>query len=195
MNDEKISKIKSKLSNALKDDKIKKLIIVLCIVGIGLIFISTFIGGRSGSESKSKKASQNKDSYTDLSEYKDSIQDELSKIISKIDGVGKAEVFLTLDNSSENVYAVNQKQSTGGADSENANESIDTEFFSLRNSDGSEEGMLLKIIEPDVRGVLIVCDGGDNSVIQERVLDAVTKSLNISSARVCITKLSQQTEE
>ena len=55
--------------------------------------------------------------------------------------------------------------------------------------------MLLKIIEPDVRGVLIVCDGGDNSVIQERVLDAVTKSLNISSARVCITKLSQQTEE
>ena len=112
MNDEKISKIKLKLSNALKDDKIKKLIIVLCIVGIGLIFISTFIGGRSGSESESKKASQNKDSYTDLSEYKDSIQDELSKIISKIDGVGKAEVFLTLDNSSENVYAVNQKQST-----------------------------------------------------------------------------------
>lgn len=43
-------------------------------------------------------------------------------------------------------------------------------------------------IEPKVRGVVVVCDGGDNPIVVSRVLDAVTKALNISSDKVCITK-------
>ncbi|MBQ3266243.1 MAG: hypothetical protein IJH07_10760 [Ruminococcus sp.] len=43
-------------------------------------------------------------------------------------------------------------------------------------------------IEPKVRGVVIVCDGGDDPLVVSRVLDAVTKALNISSDKVCITK-------
>ena len=45
-----------------------------------------------------------------------------------------------------------------------------------------------KSIEPKVRGVVVVCDGGDDPLVVARVLDAVTKSLNISSDKVCITK-------
>ncbi len=48
-----------------------------------------------------------------------------------------------------------------------------------------------KSIEPTVRGVVIVCDGGDDAVVVGRVLDAVTKSLSISSDRVCVTKKRQ----
>ena len=43
-------------------------------------------------------------------------------------------------------------------------------------------------IEPKVRGVVVVCDGGDDPLVVSRVLDAVTKALNISSDKVCITK-------
>lgn len=43
-------------------------------------------------------------------------------------------------------------------------------------------------IEPKVRGVVVVCEGGDDPLVVSRVLDAVTKSLNISSDKVCITK-------
>lgn len=191
MNDEKKTEIKSKLSKLMKDDKIKKLIIALCIGGIALIFLSTFVCGRASAGDNSAGSTPDAQSYTNLSEYKVSIENDLSKIISKIDGVGNTEVFLTLDNSSENVYAVNQKQSSKSSNSDGGDESLDTEYFSLRKSDGSETGMILKVIEPDVRGVLVVCNGGDNSMIKERVLEAVTKALNISSARVCITKLSQ----
>ena len=191
MNDEKKTEIKSKLSKLMKDDKIKKLIIALCIGGIALIFLSTFVCGRASAGDNSADSTPDAQSYTNLSEYKASIENDLSKIISKIEGVGNTEVFLTLDNSSENVYAVNQKQSSKSSNSDGGDESLDTEYFSLRKSDGSETGMLLKVIEPDVRGVLVVCNGVDNSMIKERVLEAVTKALNISSARVCITKLSQ----
>lgn len=61
--------------------------------------------------------------------------------------------------------------------------------------DNSGESVYLKnsdtktiSIEPKVRGVVIVCDGGDDPMVISRVLDAVTKALNISSDKVCITK-------
>ena len=77
--------------------------------------------------------------------------------MSQISGVGNVKIFLTMDNSGENVY--------------------------LKNTDTKTVS-----IEPKVRGVVVVCDGGDDQLVVSRVLDAVTKALNISSDKVCITK-------
>lgn len=61
--------------------------------------------------------------------------------------------------------------------------------------DNSGESVYLKntdtktvSIEPKVRGVVIVCDGGDDPIVASRVMEAVTKSLNINSDKVCITR-------
>ncbi len=43
-------------------------------------------------------------------------------------------------------------------------------------------------IEPKVRGVVVVCEGGDDPLVVSRVMNAVTKALNISSDKVCVTK-------
>ena len=81
-------------------------------------------------------------------------------MISKIQGAGKTEVLLTMENSVEYVYLDNSTTKT-------------------------------KEIEPLIRGVLVVCEGGDDPVVGERVTDAVTKALDISTAKECITKLSE----
>ena len=94
----------------------------------------------------------------DAERYTSELREQLLNIISHIDGVGEAEIFLTMDNSGESVY--------------------------LSNSDTKT-----KSIEPTVRGVVIVCGGGDDPVVVQRVLSAVTRSLSISSDKVCITKL------
>lgn len=47
-----------------------------------------------------------------------------------------------------------------------------------------------KEVEPVIRGVLVVCEGGDDPVVVERVTQAVTKVLDISTAKVCVSKLS-----
>jgi len=39
---------------------------------------------------------------------------------------------------------------------------------------------------PQVRGVAIVCDGGDNQILNEKILNTVTAALNITSKRVYI---------
>lgn len=48
---------------------------------------------------------------------------------------------------------------------------------------------LVAEVYPAVRGVVIVCDGGDQPSICERVTEVVTTALNISKRRVCVTKL------
>ena len=48
-----------------------------------------------------------------------------------------------------------------------------------------------KEVAPLIRGVLVLCEGGDEPVVVERVTEAVTKALDLSAAKVCITKLSE----
>ena len=90
-------------------------------------------------------------------EYAAKTEERLLEIVSQINGVGEAQIFLTMDNGGENVY--------------------------LKNSDTKTVS-----IEPKVRGVVVVCGGGDDPIVKSRVLEAVTKALSISSDKVCITK-------
>ena len=48
-----------------------------------------------------------------------------------------------------------------------------------------------KEVEPKIRGVLVLCEGGGDPVTVGRVSEAVTKALNLSSAKLCISKLSE----
>ena len=41
-------------------------------------------------------------------------------------------------------------------------------------------------VEPVVKGVIIVCQGGNNPTVQQNIINAVTTALDISSARVCV---------
>ncbi len=55
----------------------------------------------------------------------------------------------------------------------------------------SDSATKTKEVQPRVRGVLVVCEGGDDPVVAERVTEAVCKSLGVSTAKVCVTKLSE----
>ncbi|MEE3333433.1 MAG: hypothetical protein VZR54_04050 [Ruminococcus sp.] len=140
----KISDYKKLFSNG----RLKNAVIIVGIIGVVLIFLSSFIEIPS-------------DNNHGVEEYRLELQDSLSDMLSKIEGVGSVSVLLTIENSTEGVYLDNNSTKT-------------------------------KDIEPVVRGVVVACDGGDEPEISERVYDAVTKALNISSAKVCVTKLTNQ---
>jgi stage III sporulation protein AG len=140
----KISDYKKIFSNG----RLKNAVIIVGIIGVVLIFLSSFIEIPS-------------DNNQVVEEYRLELQDSLSEMLSKIEGVGSVSVLLTIENSAEGVYLDNNSTKT-------------------------------KDIEPVVRGVVVACDGGDEPEISERVYDAVTKALNISSAKVCVTKLTNQ---
>lgn len=129
----------------LSDKRVVRIAVIIGAAAIALIFLTSAVDFSPDNSDKK------------LEEYAAKTEQRLLEIISRIDGVGEAQIFLTMDNGTENVY--------------------------LRNSDTKTVS-----IEPKVRGVVIVCDGGDNPLVVSRVLEAVTKSLSIRSDKVCITK-------
>lgn len=139
-------------------EKALRIIIALGIAGIVLIFLSSLWDGGGGDKQDGLQSSESAESYGD------NLERELTDIVSKISGVGRCEILLTMENSVEYVYLSNGDTKT-------------------------------KSIEPTVRGVAVVCDGGDDPVTKEKIIDVVTKALNISSSRVSVTKLYDYQEE
>lgn len=141
-------KTKIDFKKLMENPKFTKIAVVVGVVAIALIFLSSFIDLSVIQRS------------VDTDEYCAMLEESLLSVVTQIEGVGNAKIFLTMDNDGENVY--------------------------LNNSDTKTQS-----ITPVVRGVVIVCDGGDDPVVISRVMSAVTKSLDISTNKVCVTKLSK----
>ena len=60
--------------------------------------------------------------------------------------------------------------------------------------DNNDTGLLIKTIEPKVRGVAIVCEGGNKTMVQNQIYSAISAVLNISTSRISISKLTYMEE-
>lgn len=52
---------------------------------------------------------------------------------------------------------------------------------------GKNEDMLISLRTPQVRGVIVVCNGGGNATIREKVVNAVSGVFGISTTRISVT--------
>ncbi|MBP3328973.1 MAG: hypothetical protein J6L91_08705 [Clostridia bacterium] len=55
----------------------------------------------------------------------------------------------------------------------------------VENDDG-ENGILLKVTQPKIRGVAVVCSGGASPTVRQSIIDTLTAVLDVSSARISI---------
>ncbi len=185
--------IKNKLSlKRITDRFIKKtglsgkvlIIVIIGILGLLMIVLSEFIPN-----GKTKKVNDVPNSIDDASyseSFKQRTENELKEIISKIDGVGEVSLMLTLDGTTEYVYAEDVDTETD-EDNDSKSNKYKNEVI-IVDSDGEEKALVKKIVEPKVKGVVIVCTGGGNSGIKERVTKAVSSALNISTNNICVEK-------
>lgn len=182
----------------IKEDK--KLLAILSIGLIGMILLlMTEITGKDKNKKQQVKTADNSTQYTYEQNYKNSVQNDLQKIISSIDGAGKTTVMITLDSGSKSVYAIDEKTSNNDDSLEKENEykkssqnSKNTEHIIIKDSSNKDEkGLIVEVIQPQIRGVAIVCEGADSAVVRQNITDTVTAVLNISSTRVCITKMTK----
>lgn len=167
--------------------KNKKIVLFSGLVGLVLLLVPEMF-------SKDNVQEQTKVFSTDT--YVQSIEEQLVSIIGSIQGAGECRVMVTLENGVEYVYATEQKnnsdrQEENGTDENRLTQRNDSESSAIVIDNGEKrEGLLVTELQPTVRGVVVVCDGGDREEIREQIAQAVTVALNISSKRVYVTKLS-----
>lgn len=175
-----------KFSDYFKGDKSRRLIIFLGIAGIALIFLSTFIGGSDDS----KRKTQSIHNEISSAQYEQQLEQRLRQIISQINGVGDVQVMITLENGVRYVYATDnsiETQTEYGETIEIPNEQYKEENnIVMVDSANGKQALVTTQVEPAVKGVVIVCEGGDISSVKQRVIEAATTALDISSGKVCV---------
>ncbi|MCC8074112.1 MAG: hypothetical protein LIO62_08320 [Clostridiales bacterium] len=162
----------------LKNDSKKvKIIVAVGLIGIVLIFFSDIGFSDSGTENSSDEQSIN------YSEYTDELEDKLTAIISEMSGVGECSVMITLENSTESVYATDSEEKTDDDSSDKK------DSYVIYDSQNGEQPVLIKEYFPKVQGVSVVCSGGDDIAVKEKIIQTVTALFNISSNRVSVSKI------
>ena len=186
---------KKNISQLLGSDKAISFIVILGLIGIVLIFISTYISPPQSKDAAAKEDSNLADS-SQIEEYRSIISQELGNMIASMDGAGKTKVMVTISGTVRNVYATDldtngRETSRKNGEDENADKQ-NTEKRSciiIREKDGSEKALTVGQLMPEIKGVFILCEGGNDQKVVERIKEAVSAALDISQSHICVSKL------
>lgn len=181
-----------KLLESIKADKKLTIIVLVGLAGILLLLISELIPLPEKQEAEQAPEETTQTEY----HYAQDIEKRLSEIVSSIDGAGKTKVMVTLENGVESVYAADERTASERT-SEGKNEGMEinersseeNEYIILQSNGSRDEGLVIKVIQPKIRGVAIVCEGGDSAYVRQHVMQAVTAVLDIGASRVSISRM------
>ncbi len=161
------------LFDKLKKDK--KTLIILMIGFIGMLLVAT-------SETvERKKVSEVSESIERNVFTEIELAAETEKLIETIKGAGKTKVMITYKSYEETVYAYDRDENTDT----DGKRDFKSEYIILDSGD-KEEGMKIKTILPEINGVAVVCEGGENPVIKEQIISALSALFDISSNKISV---------
>lgn len=191
--DKGTSPAKSIFRRLAEQDHIRKILVFAGIGAIALIFLSGFFSRGQPKEAVPETVQK---SVVSTEEYISGLEQSLTRLIGGIDGVGEVDVMITLEKGVEYVYATEEKKSRQTTENKAADQDIrnqaqdqvETSYIIVKDADGAQKALEVTEVQPVVKGVVVVCGGGDNPTVQQNVTQAVTTALNLSSARVCVVK-------
>lgn len=163
----------------------RKWVMIAGVAGIALIFLS---GLFSSPNKEEKQEAQSVPAAQSAQAYTQELEQSLAELVAQIQGAGSAKVMVTVERGTEQVYAQEEKRSTQTTQNQGSNDTTETNYILVKDADGSQRALAVTEVQPVVKGVVVVCDGGDDPAVQQRVIDAVTTALDITSVRVCVVK-------
>lgn len=166
-------------TDSLSDRQKMFLTVILLVAGILLIMSGSFVDKTEHSGSLELVSSN---------EYKTSLESQLEKMLSAVEGVGEAKVMITLVGENSKTIAYNESQSA----STNQNSSQEnTSKDAVLIKDGTTSApYTLNESYPDVAGVLVVATGAEDSLTKSYIISAIKSTLNVSANNITVLPMS-----
>ena len=194
------SKWKSYWMNKLKKPK-KEQLVVLLLFGVLLVVIALpTTTGTTGADKKEADISGTQGAAgTDTATltYEEQLEKRLSAILSQVAGAGRVEVMVTLESRGERIVekdtpesrkSVEETDSSGGSRTTDEQDwGEETVYY--EDGSGGKSPYVVKELEPNIEGVLVLAEGGDSAVVKQELLEAVQALFPIEAHKVKIMKL------
>ncbi len=137
------------------------MLIALIIVALTLIILAYGKGGETEKETEFCVAM-----------LSDELEEKVEQLCLSVSGVRRANVLLTLDTSEEYVMAKDVERNG--------------DYQKSVIVDSASGGIELCVVSPRVRGVAVVCTGGDKPAVKQKIISLVSSALGIDSSKISV---------
>lgn len=177
--------------------KMVKNMLILILFGVLLILTADIVAGFGNKKEAALEGTVevNTTAGTPVTSnaYAEKIKKDLVDTLSLIAGVGNVNVMIYFEGGSESVPAVNINNSSTKTDEKDnqggtritTEENKNTNVVIIDKNNNSEP-FIIKQVNPEIGGVLVVAEGAANPEMKEKIHTAVKTVLNIPGSRVTV---------
>lgn len=177
---------------------------LLLILGCGLVILLLSVPGLFTPDSTTEKgnsedlvSTENNEKYSSTEEYVCTQENRLKQILMQVNNIGKVEVMITVKSSKELVplkdetsdkQTTTEQDSAGGSRNSTSDSSQEETVLSQSNQ-GKNTPYIVKQIEPEIEGVLVIAQGGESGQVKSEIVDAVMVLFNVPAHKIKVMKM------
>lgn len=188
----------------------KDTITIVVLIGVLLLVISLPMG-KSTAGNKNIKSQTDSQAYTaegksggssdstsdSARAYEEYLENKIESLLSKVEGVGKTQVIVSVKNTAEKIIAtdsdsseenVSENDSTGGSRISQKTQST-SENIMYDTSDGNAPFVKRENM-PKIEGVIVAAQGGGDGTVEADITSAIEALLGVAAHKIKVMKMS-----
>ncbi len=192
------------IMDMIKDIKLdadkKEKIVIFFLLGVFFLLIATPVSDLTGNRKKQKSTKTGTSQQTQQKKiqekdaYITALENKLEQTIEGMEGAGKVDVMITLKDNGEKILDKNQPYES--EEETNTEENKESKKNRIQNNqetvlvetEGNTEPIIVRELYPDIEGVVVVCEGGDNSALTVKIKEAVQALFSIDAHKIVVCK-------
>lgn len=177
----------------------KNQLLLILLAGILLLVIVFPVPEQSGSSSENPQENvtpAQSSAARDNRDYERYLEEKTARTLADVEGVGEVTVMITLKSDGQKIIEKDQSSSSQSTDEEDSSggtrsvedQSSDKTSIYEQTADGSSTPYVSKELAPEVEGVVVIADGGDNAVVAQNITEAVQALFGVEAHKIKIMK-------
>lgn len=142
-----------------------------CVLLVGIVLM-LIPGGGSEAPSATEPVAQDVTAV--------SVEEQLSALLSKIQGAGRVEVMLSYASGTETRYHT---------DTETDGTASSSQTVLVAGADRSETALVTRVDPPEYLGAIVVCQGADSAAVRLAITEALSKYTGLGADQIAVLKM------
>ena len=147
-------------------------VILVAVIGLILMLIPT----RSGTGSETKQTEPTVTARQDVAQ-------ELTQILSQLQGAGKVKVMLTVREGETTEYQIDEDITNG------ENGSVRQDTVIVTDGSRNQQGLIRQVNPPQYLGAIVLCEGADSAAVRLSIIEAVSKVTGLGTDKISVLKM------
>lgn len=156
-----------------------KYVLLVILAGVVLLLLPPLWEKESAGEEEETQVPQEVNTEDSAA----ALERRLEEALSQIQGVGEADVILTLKSGPQKILAQDSETSI----SERGTEASVSSVLISRGS-GEEDAIVVQQLSPQYQGALVICSGGDDPEVRLRLVEAVSALTGLGADKISVCK-------